>query len=352
MDLSAIESAFSEAKRKLEAEQEKHQQNIKQQQAKLDAREKELNDREKAIEKLLKEGEDKLEKEKTKLMSEWNWVKKTTGLSVRTSVSDEPVPSMEDTNSFPSVIELNVGGKSFHTTLATLRNGESMLSAMFSGRHPMLKDKNGSYFLDRDPTSFSYVLNFLRRNEWNLPDDSFIQNEVTHEAHYFGLSSPSPIVPTWSSSPCTSHTISNSFHTASLIEGQYGCLLSSDGYTCGIHKWKLRLISRLSTCMVGVAPSTVCKSGAPNHNKNGYYINLNGGALYSGPPMSKNAVAHFSGGAGTGSIVTVSLNCDAHTLSFDVDGKSYGLAYENLPLVPLFLAWDNNTTAGSEIELI
>ena len=37
-----------------------------------------------------------------------------------------------------------------------------MLGAMFSGRHALIQDKNGAYFIDRDGRHFHEILNFLR----------------------------------------------------------------------------------------------------------------------------------------------------------------------------------------------
>ena len=52
-------------------------------------------------------------------------------------------------------ITINVGGSLYETTLNTLSADQSsMLSAMFSGRFNIEKDKNGSIFIDRDPTHF------------------------------------------------------------------------------------------------------------------------------------------------------------------------------------------------------
>jgi hypothetical protein len=52
------------------------------------------------------------------------------------------------------ILELNVGGEPFTTTKSTLCSvSGSMLEAMFSGRHT-LKQKEGRYFLDRDPVIF------------------------------------------------------------------------------------------------------------------------------------------------------------------------------------------------------
>ena len=65
--------------------------------------------------------------------------------------------------SLPRVIALNVGGHSFVTTLSTLtKDNNSMLAAMFSGRHHLDTDSEGRYFIDRDGTYFEYILNFLR----------------------------------------------------------------------------------------------------------------------------------------------------------------------------------------------
>ena len=65
--------------------------------------------------------------------------------------------------SLPRVIPLNVGGCSFVTTLSTLtKDKDSMLAAMFSGRHELDTDSEGRYFIDRDGTYFKYILNYLR----------------------------------------------------------------------------------------------------------------------------------------------------------------------------------------------
>lgn len=63
----------------------------------------------------------------------------------------------------PRVISLNVGGYKFVTTLSTLtKDSNSMLAAMFSGRHHLNTDSEGRYFIDRDGSYFEHILNFLR----------------------------------------------------------------------------------------------------------------------------------------------------------------------------------------------
>lgn len=62
-----------------------------------------------------------------------------------------------------SVVSLNVGGVYFTTLRSTLlKYQNSMLAAMFSGRHEMQVDSRGASFIDRNGTYFGYILEFLR----------------------------------------------------------------------------------------------------------------------------------------------------------------------------------------------
>jgi hypothetical protein len=65
-----------------------------------------------------------------------------------------------------SRVKLDVGGVHFTTSLTTLMTEpESMLAAMFSGRHELEKDDDGRVFIDRDGELFKYVLQYLREGE-------------------------------------------------------------------------------------------------------------------------------------------------------------------------------------------
>jgi hypothetical protein len=62
-----------------------------------------------------------------------------------------------------TILKLNVGGMCFDVSRTTLTSQkDSMLEAMFSGRHNADKDDSGRYFIDRDGDMFKYVLCFLR----------------------------------------------------------------------------------------------------------------------------------------------------------------------------------------------
>ena len=90
--------------------------------------------------------------------------------------------------SFPSVINLNVGGQIYTTSLATLtKYSESMLGAMFSGRFAAQKDSNGNYFIDRDGALFRYILGFLRNGELQVPENFHEFGLLLKEAEFFQI---------------------------------------------------------------------------------------------------------------------------------------------------------------------
>jgi hypothetical protein len=90
-----------------------------------------------------------------------------------------------------SRVKLNVGGHVFMTSTLTLtKDADSMLAAMFSGRHALRQDDDGAYFIDRDGTHFRYVLNFLRDGNFRpgtLPADVSFLGELCTEAEYYQL---------------------------------------------------------------------------------------------------------------------------------------------------------------------
>jgi hypothetical protein len=79
----------------------------------------------------------------------------------------------------------------YTTSLLTLtRDEDSMLAAMFSGRHLVKTESDGTVFIDRDGTHFRYILNYLRDGGLSveaLPRNRQILRELKNEAVYFQL---------------------------------------------------------------------------------------------------------------------------------------------------------------------
>ncbi|GFY98031.1 potassium channel tetramerization domain-containing protein [Actinidia rufa] len=90
---------------------------------------------------------------------------------------------------FSSLVRLNIGGKKFCTTVDTLtqREPDSMLAAMFSGRHTLCLDSEKGYvFIDRDGKHFRHILNWLRDGVVpTLKDTQY--SELLREAEYYQL---------------------------------------------------------------------------------------------------------------------------------------------------------------------
>ena len=95
---------------------------------------------------------------------------------------EEEKERVKQTRVFEKVVTLDVGGTKYRTTLSTLtKYTDSMLGAMFSGRHDLPQQEDGSYFIDRDGEVFKYILMYLRD-----PTAAFIhvsQLEETQQLH-------------------------------------------------------------------------------------------------------------------------------------------------------------------------
>ncbi len=89
-----------------------------------------------------------------------------------------------------SKILLDVGGRKFSTTSTTLTaEPNSMLAAMFSGRHKLPKDDAGYYFIDRNGDHFSAVLDWLRTRELSPGLGPAQLQALKIEADYYQLES-------------------------------------------------------------------------------------------------------------------------------------------------------------------
>lgn len=88
----------------------------------------------------------------------------------------------------PDIVELNVGGVFYTTSLATLtKEPSSLLSQLFvgDGITKLLKDSKGKYFIDRDGVLFRYILDYLRNQKITLPENFHEKERLRHEADYF-----------------------------------------------------------------------------------------------------------------------------------------------------------------------
>lgn len=91
------------------------------------------------------------------------------------------------------IVKLNIGGSKFATTTDTLTSiPDTYFSAMFSGRWDLILEEDGTYFVDRDPFVFRYILNYMREfpsptlNVFGLTREE--QTSLAAEAEYYQIS--------------------------------------------------------------------------------------------------------------------------------------------------------------------
>ncbi|RXG60839.1 BTB/POZ domain-containing protein KCTD3 [Armadillidium vulgare] len=84
------------------------------------------------------------------------------------------------------IIHLNVGGQRFSTSRHTLTwVPDTFFTSLLSGRISTLRDESSAIFIDRDPSLFTIILNYLRTKDINI--DKVDINALRHEAEYYGI---------------------------------------------------------------------------------------------------------------------------------------------------------------------
>ncbi|VDI40807.1 Hypothetical predicted protein, partial [Mytilus galloprovincialis] len=147
----------------------------------LEKKEKDLIAREKSFDKHQEKCKRELLKEKEEIVRQWQQLR-------------DEITRMEELHKVQKGrIKLDVGGTIYTTSELTLtRDSESMLAAMFSGRHNIKPEEDGTIFIDRDGTHFRYILNYLRDGGIAtdaLPRSRQVLRELRNEAIYFQLHS-------------------------------------------------------------------------------------------------------------------------------------------------------------------
>jgi hypothetical protein len=87
-----------------------------------------------------------------------------------------------------SKIKLDVGGWKYTTSLATLSSEpQSMLAAMFSGRHELSVDSEGYHFIDRNGQYFGIILDWLRTKNLSSSMGADVIEILKREADFYQL---------------------------------------------------------------------------------------------------------------------------------------------------------------------
>ncbi|CAF1386690.1 unnamed protein product [Adineta ricciae] len=101
---------------------------------------------------------------------------------------------MATENNHLDVVELNVGGVTYATTLGTLQQAEpdSLLTTITLSNTSEIRavfgrDSKNRIFIDRDGVLFRYVLDYLRNRKLSLPENFSERDRLRNEAEYYRL---------------------------------------------------------------------------------------------------------------------------------------------------------------------
>jgi len=99
-----------------------------------------------------------------------------------------------------------------------------------------------------------------------------------------------------------------------------------------------------SNIFIGVAPLSIDRNSEENGILCGYYMFLQNGSLYSGPPYNARGYRYANNIIPAGSVVGVFLDLIGGVMGFTLNGRPLGGAFINLPtsqpLVPVVLLHD------------
>ncbi|KAH9258478.1 hypothetical protein BASA81_003527 [Batrachochytrium salamandrivorans] len=251
-------------------------------------------------------------------------------------------------------IKINVGGQQFATELANLvRVPDTLFSSLFGGGYG-----DSEVFIDRDPTVFGQVLNFLRTDRLDL--DCLTPSQLAalrEDAAFYEIPPLISLLAGPRFSPQTksnvqldaSHRFANSF----AATANPSCVISSSPFSPHLLERKIRLIKG-NEVMIGIAPRTVMDPGS-HHLNCGWYLHYSATSdritLYG--QNGQKGKDHCPNQVKPNSVIAVRLNSEFN-ISFTVDEFSLGVAFRNVAVdhtsPPLHLAvWFRDKLAEVEI---
>jgi hypothetical protein len=230
-------------------------------------------------------------------------------------------------------IKLDVGGQLFTTSKETLLKfeGSFFFAMLSSGRWE--PDEDGTYFIDRSPTYFSYVIDYLRTGSSDiLVGLSRLElDRVYTEFDFYQIGFPRPSTPEWDTSIDAAHLAFTGADTSTATHKIGGDHWNATAVSSQDVDWfRMKIEYRSSGyVMVGfqVYPAGFLPLGANYYGDTSYYLCIRDGTLWGSGKICES----FHGSKlKTGSIITGIYDREAHTISFGVDDSAPKVAFPNV----------------------
>ncbi|EFC36754.1 K+ channel tetramerization domain-containing protein [Naegleria gruberi] len=248
----------------------------------------------------------------------------------------------ENANKAKSTIKLDVGGKIFKTSRETLLSKKDTFFYAMISSGKWLPDEDGSYFIDRNPKLFHYVLDFMRYGKVDLSAlDKSKRDLLREEADYYLISEMfsdesadqerNGIADTFDMNLKGPYTdLSDNNKTATASQTGNTCALGSDGISSGKRTWKLRMNHFASTShwiMVGVASKPLTDYQNSFEQPNNFGISSRNQKFTDCSSSSTTASNDWA----VGHIIQVDLDCSKNTLKITNLNTGKYEEWQNLP---------------------
>jgi len=225
---------------------------------------------------------------------------------------------------FPQKITLDIGGTKFSTSLANLKNQKSLYFAtMFSGIFPIQPCEDGSYFIDRNPTLFPLILDFIRGEELETEDMNPRELKMLlKEAQFYHLIELETRLSVNTVVGKTSNLTWTNGANATITEN--GKRATASGSSCYVFVDQAISTTKKQTIKISVDTKTnswvhICLGSQKSLPSLGYY--------YSSQQSLMAFMYHVNQGNVNGktgypskSVATIELFIEAKSVTFSVDG--------------------------------
>lgn len=257
-------------------------------------------------------------------------------------------------------IKLDIGGTLFATTLDTITSEKpTFFSAWFSDEFFEKPGEDGTYFVDRSPDYFKYVLEYLRTKKCSITNlSAFEIAKIKEEAKFYCVNGLLECLEP--QLPSVHFDATKCFPGILLTKNCTHAKLDSVAYpgsrtvlcTNSVSKMRVTCIQNCQALLFGLVNVAHFDMTSQDNvgSKYHYFVNCTNTALYAGA-LQLQGVSYYSktphciGTNGT----CLDLVYEDLCLRLFVNGIDYGVVYSNLPsnLVFAFTFYHS----GSEIEI-
>jgi hypothetical protein len=223
----------------------------------------------------------------------------------------------------PHKIKLDVGGKTFTTSKETLLQHENTFFYGMLSADQWEPDEDGFYFIDRDPSYFHHVMEYMRSGNVPLERlDHYQLLKVVEEFDYYQI--PLPCFPcTWNTDVGTSAiSYGEEGNVASKIKAGSGWdsnCVSKDPVT----RFRVEVLHRGNDNHGNIMIGFIARSAFSEYGSNlasAYFLRVNDGKIYGN---GKNGVV-YTCAIQVGQKIGCLYDANQETLSFSIDGVCKG----------------------------